>query len=323
MAVFGPNKRRKIPVPKRHGVRDPLKKLAEREAAIKDKINNPPRERDVQEVSNRFKKFVQLKEQTRNHASNKQRTPHQHQQPKQRREPKRSQLQVGDSVVRQLPKEPEEAFLARASKLQQDRVTEAKFSSKFNVDIERDESTGAVRLKKRKTHEIDELLKKKAEEAKGFKKKKKAKEENKKLPLAEKKALKKQKIEEKKRKEEDKLLEEYQMDNVAFGEVVDGPPTLNTKPRRAEKLEGAPRPGQKRLLLHSLLDPSKDEDDKQDSEPQKKKSKKKSQAQQQQKLDLKGKRKNLPVCTRMKLEREQQSVIELYRQMKKSKNQGA
>lgn len=96
-------------------------------------------------------------------------------------------------------------------------------------------------MKKRKTHEIDELLKKKAEEAKGFKKKKKVKEENKKLTLAEKKALKKQKIEAKKRSEEDKLLEEYQLDNIAFGEVVDGPPTLNTKPRHADKLEGAPR----------------------------------------------------------------------------------
>ncbi|XP_021701199.1 uncharacterized protein LOC110676681 [Aedes aegypti] len=322
MAVFGPNKRRKIPVPKRHGVRDPLKKLAEREAAIKDKINNPPRERDVQEVSNRFKKFVQLKEQTKNHTANKHPSHGQHQQPKARREPKRSQLQVGDSVVRQLPKEPEEAFLARASKLQQDRVTEAKFSSKFNVDIERDESTGAVRLKKRKTHEIDELLKKKAEEAKGFKKKKKVKEENKKLTLAEKKALKKQKIEAKKRSEEDKLLEEYQLDNIAFGEVVDGPPTLNTKPRHADKLERAPRPGKKRLLLHSLLDPSKDEDDAQDTEPQRKKFKK-NVPSQAQKIDLKGKRKNLPVCTRMKLEREQQSVIEMYRNMKKSKNQGA
>ncbi|XP_062541478.1 nipped-B-like protein B [Armigeres subalbatus] len=317
MAVFGPNKRRKIPVPKRHGVRDPLKKLAEREAAIKDKINNPPKERDTQEVSNRFKRFVQLKEQTKSHNPNKSRTPPNHQQQKHRREPKRSQLRVGDSVVKQLPKEPEEAFLARASKLQQDRVIEAKFSSKFNVDIERDESTGAVRLKKRKTHEIDELLKKKAEETKGFKKKKKVKQEKKKLTLAEKKSLKKQKIEEKKRNEDDKLLEEYQVDKVAFGEVVNGPPTLNTKPRNADKLKGAPRPGKKRLLLHSLLDPSEEED----AEPEKKKPKKK--AQDQQKVNLKGKRKNLPIGTRINLEREQQNVIDMYRQLRKTKQQSS
>lgn len=317
MAVFGPNKRRKIPVPKRHGVRDPLKKLAEKEAAIKDKINNPPKERDFQEVSNRFKHFVQLKEQTKSHTLNKTRSPQ-----RKKRDPKRSKLQVGDSVVHQQPKEPEEAFLARASKLQQDRETEAKFSAKYNVEIERDETTGAVRMKKKKTHEIDDLLKRKAEESKGFKKKKKQKEIKKKLTLSDKKALKKQKIEDKKRKEEDKLLEEFQMDNVAFGEVVHGPPNLNTKPRHADKLAGAPRPGKKRLLLHALLDKPKDkEEDGEDAEPQRKKSKNKAKQQQQQKVDLKGKRKNLPVSTRMKLEREQQSVIEMYRQMKKAKQE--
>lgn len=314
MAVFGPNKRRKIPVPKRHGVRDPLKKLAEKEAAIKDKINNPPRERDFQEVSNRFKHFVQLKEQTKTNTLNKTQNLQ-----RKKRDQKRTQLQVGDSVVQQQPKEPEEEFLARASKLQQDRETEARLSAKYNVDIERDESTGAVRMKKKKAHEIDELLKRKAEEAKGFKKKKKQKEAKKKLTLSDKKALKKQKIEDKKRKEEDKLLEEFQMDSVAFGEVVHGPPSLHTKPRHADKLAGAPRPGKKRLLLHALLDTAKDkEEEEEDSEHQRKKSKKKVQAKQQ-KVDLKGKRKNLPVSTRMKLEREQQSAIEMYRQMKKVK----
>lgn len=97
-------------------------------------------------------------------------------------------------------------------------------------------------MKKRKTHEIDELLKRKAEEAKGgFKKKRKQREVKQKLTLTDKRALKKEKVEDKKRKEEDKLLEEFQVDNVAFGEVVHGPPNLKTKPRHAEKIAGAPR----------------------------------------------------------------------------------
>lgn len=75
----------------------------------------------------------------------------------------------------------------------------------------------------------------------------------------------------------------------------------------------------KKLLLHALLDKSKDEGEEEDAEPQKKKSKKKAHTQLQ-KVDLKGKRKKLPVSTRMKLEREQQSVIEMYRQMKKVKH---
>ncbi|XP_055629204.1 nucleolar protein 58 [Toxorhynchites rutilus septentrionalis] len=308
MAVFGPNKPRKIPVPKRHGVRDPLKKLAEREAAIKDKINNPPKERDVQEVSNRFKRFVQLKEQTQNHALIKRQ--------KQQRERKRASLQVGSSVIKQLPKEPEQAFLERVNRVQQDRVVEAEMATKYNVEIDRDESTGAVKLKKKKSYEIDELLKRKAEEANGHRKFKKPKEVKKKPTLAEKKALKKKKIEDKKRKEDELLLQEYQMDSVQFGEVVHGPPTLNTKPRHAEKLDGAPRPGKKRLLLHTLLAPQNDDEDEQKEQPQTKKSKKVSQ--NPTKVDLKGKRRKLPVATRMKLEKEQQNVIEIYRQMKKA-----
>lgn len=315
MAVFGPGKPRKIPVPKRHGVRDPLKRKAEQEAAIKDKINNPPKERDVQEVSNRFKRFVQLKEQANNPAAAA--AQKRKQQQKRKRDNKRSALQVGDSVVHQLPKEPEAAFLERVTKVQQDRVLEAKFSTKYNVEVERDDSTGAIKLKKKKSHEIDELLKKKAEEAKGgFKRKKKVREVQKKLTLSEKKALKKQKLADKQRKEEDKLLEEFQLDKVEFGEVVNGPPTLNTKPRHADKLDGAPRPGKKRLLLHTMLEQSKEGGEEgEEEEPRKKKAKKADK--NQPKVDLKGKRKNLPVATRIKLDREQQSVIEMYRQIKK------
>ncbi|XP_058444842.1 uncharacterized protein LOC131426260 [Malaya genurostris] len=308
MAVFGPNKRRKIPVPKRHGIRDPLKKLAEREAAIKDKINNPPMERDVQEVSNKFKQFVKLKEQAKNETAN----VGQHQRKRDNR--KRGTLQVGSSVVQQMPKESEEAFLKRASKVQRDHVLEARMATKYNVEVQRNEDTGAVKLKRKKTHEIDELLKQKADESKGYKKKQKVKKEEKKLNLAEKRAIRKQKLEDKKRKEEDKLLEEYQQDTVQFGEVVHGPPTLNTKPRHADKLEGGSRPGRKRLLLHTLLNPVEDEAVHDEPEPKKKSSKK-----QGSKVDLKGKRKNLPLATRMKLESEQQSVIEMYRQLKKAK----
>ncbi|XP_055551606.1 GRB10-interacting GYF protein 2 [Wyeomyia smithii] len=315
MAVFGPNKRRKIPVPKRHGIRDPLKKLAEREAAIKDQVNNPPKERDVQEVSNRFKRFIQLKEQ----AQNGPRAPNSR---RQKRQQERSNLRVGSSIVQQLPKESEEAFLKRASKVQEDRVLEASFSSKFNVEVERNEQTGAVRLKKKKSYEIDELLKRKAkEESIGVKRTKQMEardEERKKqkLSLSEKRALKKQKGDEKRRKEEDKLLEEYQQDTFKFGEVVHGPPTLNTKPRHAEKLAGAPRPGVKGLLLHSLLNSNNDQEEPEESRPKKEKSKKKKQ---DQKVDLKGKRKKLPIATRLKLEHEQQNVVEMYRQLKKIK----
>ncbi|XP_055585564.1 coiled-coil domain-containing protein 137 [Uranotaenia lowii] len=314
MGQFGPNKPRKIPVPKRHGVRDPIKKLAEREALIKDKVNNPPRERNLQEVSNRFKRFVQLKEESKNPDFAR----IQQQKSRRKQQSKKSSLHVGDSVVQQLPKETATAFLQRASKIQNDRELEATFSSKYNVEIERNEQTGAIKLRKRKANEIDELLKKKARETKGYKAKSVSKVAKKKLTLSEKKALKKQKINEQKQKEEDRLLEEYQLDTVAFGETVHGPPSLNVKPRRAAQLEGAPRPGTKSLLLHSILNKTNTSEDAADEAQSVEKRKKSKKTPESTKLDLKGKRKKLPIATRMRLDQERQNVVEMYRKLKKS-----
>ncbi|XP_050070644.1 coiled-coil domain-containing protein 137 [Anopheles maculipalpis] len=303
MGRFGPT-HRKIPVPKRHGVRDPLKRLADREASMKDKINNPPKEHDVQEVSNRFKQFMALA----NEAAS---------QPRRRkREPKkRPALQIGSTLVEKRPRETEEAFLNRASNVQHDREVESEFGTKFGVEVEHDDKTGIIRVIKRKGIEVDSMLEKISDE-KSKPRKSKAAEfaKARKAMLAEQKALKKQKALEKRREEEDLLLREYQYERVPFGEVVKEPPSLHTLPRRATR-QGVPRPGAKSLLLSSLLEPKQTEEE----EPvPKKKSKKKAK---ETKLDLKGKRKNLPAATRMKIEREQQNVIELYRQLKKNAKQ--
>ncbi|XP_035795948.1 uncharacterized protein LOC118468825 [Anopheles albimanus] len=304
MGRFGPTNR-KIPVPKRHGVRDPLKRLAEKEAAIKDKINNPPKEHDVQEVSNSFKRFIQLKEKASNDPVY----------TKQRDRPK---ISIGNTVVQKQAKETESSFLLRATTMQKEREAEVNFGVKYGVEVERDELTGAIHIRKRKGTEVDAMLKKRLRNAKSGKDGKKAakvREEAKakKLTLSEKRAKKKEKELEKKRREEDLLLREYQYDKVEFGEVVKGPPTLNTLPRRADKLNGAARPGSKRLLLHSMIEPQADEAGDQQQTPSKK-----AKPAAVTKIDLKGKRKNLPVATRMKIEREQQNVIEMYRQLKKN-----
>ncbi|XP_052889512.1 coiled-coil domain-containing protein 137 [Anopheles moucheti] len=302
MGRFGP-KHRKIPVPKRHGVRDPLKRLAEKEAAIKDKINNPPKEHDVQEVSNRFKRFMELTKKVN--------------QPRQRIKQKKEKpkLRIGNTVIEKRNRESEESFLLRASKVQHDREVEGAFGVKFGVEVEHDDRTGAIRVVKRKGVEVDGMLQTINDE-------KAAKSKARKLKAVEtakaKKALiteKKQKMLDKQREEEDLLLREYQYERVPFGEVVKEPPTLHTLPRRAVR-EGVARPGSKSLLLSSLLEPKQTEDQ---EEPVPKKTSKKKATET--KLDLKGKRKKLPVATRMKIEREQQSVIEMYRQMKKKQRQ--
>ena len=144
--------------------------------------------------------------------------------------------------MEQLPKESEEAFLARADKKNKDRINEARFAAKFNVDVVRNEETGTIQLKKKPKHEIDELLKNKKMGKREVKREKRheQKKQEKMQKIEKDKALKKKK-EELKRKEEDRLLSEFQFDKIEFGEVVHGPPTLNTKPRKAQKLEGAPR----------------------------------------------------------------------------------
>uniref|UniRef100_A0A182MWQ2 Coiled-coil domain-containing protein 137 n=1 Tax=Anopheles culicifacies TaxID=139723 RepID=A0A182MWQ2_9DIPT len=299
MGRFGPT-RRKIPTPKRHGVRDPLKRLAEREASIKDKINNPPKEYDVQEVSNRVKRFMTLTKEIN--------------QPRQQRfkqKKEKPKLQIGNTVVQKRNKESEESFLLRASEVQHDREVEADFGAKFGVEVEHDDQTGVIRVIKRKGIEVDGMLQEISDKKTGRPNKRKVKSVD---SAKEKKALiaeKKQKKIEKQREEEDLLLREYQLERVPFGEVVKEPPTLHTLPRRAVR-EGVPRPGTKGLLLASLLEPTQTEEQ---QEPSPKKTSKKKAAET--KLDLKGKRKKLPVATRMKIEREQQSVIEMYRQLKK------
>uniref|UniRef100_A0A182K7F6 Uncharacterized protein n=1 Tax=Anopheles christyi TaxID=43041 RepID=A0A182K7F6_9DIPT len=300
MGRFGPT-HRKIPVPKRHGIRDPLKRIAEREAAVKDKVNNPPKEYDVQEVSNRFKRFMALAK-----AAN---DPEQ----KAKRPKKTSKLQIAGSVLEKRPRETEEAFLNRAGRIQEDREIEAKIGTKFGVEVKHDDKSGAIRIIKRKGIEVDDMLQKISDDKtpSGVRKTKAAETaKERKAMLAEQKALRKQKVLERQREEEDLLLREFQYERVPFGEVVKEPPTLHTLPRRATR-DGVPRPGSKGLLLSSLLQQKQAEDE----EPVPKKSSKKKE--KETKLDLKGKRKKLPIATRMKIEREQQSVIEMYRQLKK------
>ncbi|XP_052867354.1 uncharacterized protein LOC128273431 [Anopheles cruzii] len=308
MGRFGPS-HRKIPVPRRHGVRDPLKRLAEKEAAIKDKINNPPKEHDVQEVSNSFKRFIQLKDNSNRDSND----------APQARGRERPKIRVGSTLIQKQKKETEQSFLGRATALQQELESEVKFGVKFGIEVERDERTGAIHIRKRKGTDVDDMLKKELKKAKGGKGAKKVSKAHdatkaRKPTMHEKRTQKKHQALERKRREEDLLLREYQYDNVAFGEVVNGPPTLNTLPRRAGKQEGGLRPASKPLLLHALVDPKSTEKEEQALQPGKQKPKGTAHPV---KIDLKGKRKNLPLATRMKIERDQQSVIEMYRQLKK------
>jgi len=230
--------------------------------------------------------------------------------------------------IRKNANESNKKFMRRVNRLTHQRRLEAGFAAKYNVDIERNQETGEIKLKKRPKDEINELMKKKRAEAKSGKKQfgneddndKPAKDEAPKLTSLQKLKLKKQSKKLCKQDEKALAFEEYQHEEIRFGETAQAPPTLVT-PRKAKKDETVPRPGKRDLLLTSMLKAS---DVNSPKDPFMKRTSSASTSSSSKKIpikngpiDKKGKRKNLPNSTRMALEAEQQNVIDLYRQLKK------
>lgn len=253
--------------------------------------------------------------------------------------------------IKRLQNEPDVDYLRRVNRLTQASIRESQFEAKYGVEVVRNEQTGEIKIKKRPTDELEEQMKAamKArqrgevdEDGKPTSKKKRVPE--KKMSKDEKRRLVKEMMA-KKREEKAAAVPkvaEFKRDDVAFGEVTHGPPTLVT-PRRAQKAETVPRvslldlrrnvrayvldliqnmippqPGTKKsLLLHSVLDPktvenSDDEDSVSVDEP------KAPKTQKNGVIDLKGKRKELPAATRQMIEKQQQNVMDMYRQLKKT-----
>ncbi|XP_063705945.1 uncharacterized protein LOC134835023 [Culicoides brevitarsis] len=229
---------KKLPKPKRHfGVRDPLKQLEEREAAIKDKINNPPaKDENQQKLSQKMRKFVELKNQAKEASDSKKQG--------QKKKPKKDRLGEKSQLKRR-PEETEEKYLKRLSRLKNERLTESLYAAKYNVRITRNEETGEMQVNKGGKNEIDELL-----EQKRNKRARRKRDETKLTPLEKLKLKKLQKLE--------KSVEEIdyskpQREIIPFGERVDAPPTL-VVPRKATKDDdGNPKRNRSNLLVHEVL----------------------------------------------------------------------
>lgn len=293
---------------------------------IRDKINNPPKDINQQEVSKRFKSFIKLKESAKADGKGKQR--------------KLQAVNLKNTLIRDFlemksvnddfkstkidlegirknANETDYKFLKRVNRITHQRRVEAGFAAKYHVDIVRDQDTGEIKLKKKPKDEISELMKKRRAEAKSGKKKFREKEIVKEEPvkLTSLQKLKLKKLSKKNSRKEEKALafEEYQHEEIAFGETVLAPPSL-VKPRKAAKAETVSRPGQRELLLSSML--------KSGAPAVVKPSTIFTATKPTMKvikgpIDKKGKRKNLPNSTRMALESAQQNAVDLYRQLKK------
>lgn len=240
--------------------------------------------------------------------------------------------------ILQKPNESDSSFMRRVNRVTQESVEEAKFEAKYGVEVIRDKKTGEIKLKKRPSNEIDERLKQNAANSKKGRRGKApiiiAPEERKKLINA--------MMEEKKEKAETKSSEikEFKRDVIKFGEVVNEPPQL-TVPRLAKKAETVPRvnipihgipaiclivltyvlfclffqPGRKSLLLHSVIDKYSN----QGEEPvEEKNASKNSGVIKPKDVSLKGKRKDLSMSMRKMIESEQDTVVKLYKELKKT-----
>lgn len=251
---------------------------------------------DHQEISNQMKEFIKLKNEAKQGPVKLQK--HKEDIPK---VPKRPYKELPEFKPR--PNEKPRNFLTRVSYATNANLKEAQFEAKYSVDVVRNEE-GEIKVKKRTEEQMLELQGKgkDADKPRGIKKRKE-RFDKKKL-----KREKKQKIREEVEAERNQM---YKRDDVKFGEICHAPPELKVIPRRAEKHETVARPGKKALLLHSLMEKTTD--------PKKLKSKELGIKIKTGKLNLKGKRKELPMRTREAIEQEQKSVIEQYRELKKQR----
>lgn len=261
-------------------------------SSIKDKINDPPSKIDEQEIPNSMKEFIKNKTSFTEGKLKK-------------IIPKEDVPRRTGRPYKELPefvmgkKEKAKAFLNRVHVQTTTKLKEAHYEAKYSVDVVRKED-GEVQIKKRTANDLENIAG--SAKTKGIRKKREH---------IDKKKIRREKKQKIRKDIEDEKNKMYKRDEVKFGEVCHAPPQLKVIPRLGEAPETVPRPGKKALLLHSII--------KQDSQVNKKSAKPDFDIGikiKTGKLNLKGKRKDLPMRTREILETEQQSVIEQYRKMK-------
>lgn len=246
--------------------------------------------------------------------------------------------------ITQRQNEGDRAYLRRIHRITHESHQEAKFEAKYGVEVVRDKKTGEIKIKKRPKDELEEHMKQQLQNQKENKKGGKSVTPAIVISTEEKKKLVKEMIEQKRSKKDEAKpkIEEYKKDEFRFGEVVHEPPTLS-KPRYAQKAETVPRvryivmnilmsitfqsvtmsfnqfqPGKKTLLLHSVIeDHTTPVESTKEQKPQNPQC---TTAPPSKKNigTLKGKRKDLSMALRHMIDTEQNNVVQLYKQMKKT-----
>ncbi|XP_016938849.2 coiled-coil domain-containing protein 137 [Drosophila suzukii] len=323
-------RKRKIPVRKHHGIRDPLKQQEQKEKKLSKVTNNPPERKDEQQVSFKFRQFQKLADATKTGKKLKLGQIGREDRPKSGPGAKSGGSAASKETrnIKQFANETDEDYLRRVNRITSASVREAHYEAKYGVNVLRNPKTGEITVQKRPKNEIDELLKQKQKEQRlaGKKGRKKTQLVQKSTLDAKtsrelvKRAYKEAQQEVDSEEKQNAGPTEYKRDVVAFGEIVHAPPSIKTLPRKAEKSETVPRPGRKaNLLLKSMLDPDKiqsNEQEQDESSRSKVAAKSKSPFKTPTRAQMKGKRKDLPLATRSMLESERNKMVLLYRQLK-------
>jgi len=231
---------RKIPAKKHHGVKDPVKQREQRLAKIKSKINEVPENIDDQEVPRKVKMLFKSKDkQKKRHVEDGVRLVKsaKNKDPQVTKTPQRAIKKV--PTFKRMPGESDKDLLWRAELTTRQYLNKSKFEDKYDVDLETNEDTGDVKVKKRDWSYLDDG--KKEEPTNKWEKKKIKKLAKKEQEKKEKKQMKKEKFKEKKLYKKNKKnmdgFSQLNQDKVEFGEVAEEPPQLTAKPRKSSHLE--------------------------------------------------------------------------------------
>lgn len=241
-------------------------------------------------------------------------------------------------TIRRQQNEEDEDYIRRVNRITHESIKESQFEAKYGVDVIRNAKTNEITLKKRPVDDLEVQMKKamRNKNADGTEKKKRNREPEVTLTAAERLKAAKEMIKKKKKEKQGNPIVEFQRDEVRFGEVVHGPPTLSM-PRRAKKAETVARvtrniislrflsvksfsfqPGAKSsLLLHSVLKTNSVHRAAEGDGTRKAKAGGVKSGTVFKAIDLKGKRKELPAAARQMIEQQQQNVMNLYKEMKK------
>lgn len=233
----------KIPAKRHHGVKDPIKQNERRNAVIKMKINEAPSNIEQQEIPKKLRNLFRPVKKIRAGIDD----------PKFVIDTKGKAVVAGNPEmkarpVKKVPKverkpgESDRELLWRAEKTSRQYFKKVKFENKYDVDLETDDETGEVKVKKRdKTFEEEEL--KHAKPTTKWQAKKLKKVEKLQAERNERKKARLEKFKERKLWKKNKNKDEFSVlkqDKVEFGDVAHQPPAITAKPRKSSDVGRVP-----------------------------------------------------------------------------------